>query len=174
MSNDPRYPIGKYAPQPYSDAQKEEWLRDLQSLPDELERAVQNLDAHQLDTPYREGGWTVKQVVHHVADSHMNAYIRFKLAVTADKPTINAYDENQWAKMADVEAVPINVSVTLLHALHRRWHAAIKDFGAEQWDRTVIHSEHKREMSVWFLLGLYAWHGKHHVAHITSLRQAKN
>lgn len=173
MSIDPRYPIGKYEPQPYSEKQKQDWLLDLQFLPESLERAITNLDQAQLDTPYREGGWTVRQLVHHVADSHMNAYIRFKVGLTEDKPTIKPYEEQEWALLADNQAVPINVSLTLLHALHIRWVATIKNLSEEQWNRLVIHPAANREMSLWFLLGLYAWHGNHHVAHVTTLRENK-
>jgi uncharacterized damage-inducible protein DinB len=173
MSIDPRYPIGKYEPKPFSEQQKQAWLLDLQFLPEALERAINNLDEAQLNTPYRDGGWTVKQLVHHVADSHMNAYIRFKLGLTEDKPTIKPYEEQDWALLADNDLVPINVSLTLLHALHLRWVATIKDLTEEQWNRLVVHPAANREMSIWFLLGLYAWHGNHHVAHITTLRENK-
>jgi uncharacterized damage-inducible protein DinB len=173
MSIDPRYPIGKYEPKPFSEQQKQTWLLDLQFLPEALERAINNLDEAQLNTPYRDGGWTVKQLVHHVADSHMNAYIRFKLGLTEDKPTIKPYEEQDWALLADNDLVPINVSLTLLHALHLRWVATIKDLTEEQWNRLVVHPAANREMSIWFLLGLYAWHGNHHVAHITTLRENK-
>lgn len=169
-----QYPIGKYEPKPFSEKQKEEWLLDIKFLPEELERAILNLDKAQLDTPYREGGWTVQEVVHHVADSHMNAYCRFKLGLTEDNPSIKPYVESEWAKLSDVAAIPVNVSVTLLHALHQRFYAAIKDLRDDQWQRKVFHPESKREMSLWFLLGLYAWHGKHHTAHITTLREIKN
>lgn len=173
MSTDPRYPIGKYEPKPFSEQQKQAWLLDLQFLPEALERAINNLDEAQLNTPYRDGGWTVKQLVHHVADSHMNAYIRFKLGLTEDKPTIKPYEEQDWALLSDNDLVPINVSLTLLHALHLRWVATIKDLTEEQWNRVVVHPAANREMSIWFLLGLYAWHGNHHVAHITTLRENK-
>jgi len=173
MTEDLRYPIGSYAAQPFSHKQKEEWLLDIKFLPEELEIAVQNLDEHQLQTPYREGGWTVHQLVHHVADSHMNAYIRFRLGLTEENPSIKPYEEKEWAKLNDVKTLPINVSLTLLHALHQRWYATLKDLTEEQWERTVFHPEHKKEMSLWFLLGMYAWHGKHHVKHITGLRERK-
>lgn len=173
MTTDPRYPIGKFEPKAFSQKQKEEWLADIQFLPEELERAILNLDEAQLQTPYRDGGWTVQQLVHHVADSHMNAFTRFRLGLTEDNPTIKPYDENEWAKLADVNTVPINVSLTLLHALHQRMYATIKDLTIEQWDRTVVHPEHNRQMSLWILLGLYAWHGRHHTAHITTLRENK-
>ncbi|MDF2187866.1 YfiT family bacillithiol transferase [Paraflavitalea sp. CAU 1676] len=170
---DLRYPIGQYEPQPYSDRQKRIWLQDIQFLPGLIEQAIENLDEKQLDTPYRDGGWTVKQVVHHVPDSHMNAYTRFKLGLTEDNPTIRPYDEVLWAKQRDVEVVPINISITLLYALHTRWHAAIRDLTDEQWKRTVVHPAANKQMTLWYLLGSYAWHGKHHVAHITSLRERK-
>jgi hypothetical protein len=170
---DLRYPIGKYEPQPFSARQKREWLQDIQFLPGLLETAIENLDEHQFNTPYRDGGWTVRQVVHHVADSHINAYTRMKLALTEDKPTIKPYDEGLWADLDDVKAVPINISITLLYTLHTRWYSAIRDLTDEQWKRSVIHPEHNKELSLWHLLGSYAWHGKHHTAHITSLRERK-
>ena len=166
-----RYPTGKYQPQPFSEKQKEKWLNDLKFLPQELELAIQNLDEAQLQTPYREDGWTVQQLVHHVADSHINAYMRFKLGLTENNPPIKPYEEKEWAKLDDVNTVPINVSITLLHALHRRWVATIKNLSDEQWERTVFHPEQKKEMTLWYLLGMYAWHGKHHVKHITALRE---
>lgn len=167
------YPIGKYEPKPYSDEVKKEWLREIKFLPNDIEVAIQSFDEHQLDTPYREGGWTVKQLVHHVADSHMNAYIRFKLGLTEDNPTIRPYEQDPWSKLSDVFTVPVNVSVTLLHALHRRWYAAIENLTDEQWQRTIFHPEHQKQMTLWFLLGMYAWHSKHHVAHITKLKEQK-
>ena len=170
---DPRYPIGKYEPQPFSTEQKEKWLADLRFLPEELERSIVNLDEEQLLTPYREGGWSVQQLVHHVADSHMNAYTRFKLGLTETNPTIRPYDEKEWALLADNDLVVINVSLTLLHALHQRWVAALTNLDDKDCDRTVVHPDHGRQMSLWLLLGLYAWHGKHHTAHITSLRETK-
>jgi hypothetical protein len=171
MSEDLKYPIGRYVPQPFSEEQKQRWLADLQFLPAELEQAILNLDRHQLDTPYREGGWRVQQLVHHIADSHMNAYVRFKLALTEDNPQIKPYEEALWANLADVDVLPVNISTTLLYALHQRWVAAIKDLADEQWQRTVYHPEHKKEMTLWFLLGMYAWHCRHHVRHITALRE---
>ena len=169
--DDLSYPIGKYIPQPFSQEQKEEWLLDLKFLPDHLELAVQNMDEAQLQTPYREGGWQVQQLVHHIADSHMNAYIRFKLGMTENNPTIRPYEEKEWAKLDDVFALPINISLTLLHALHQRWVTAIKNLSDDQWERTVFHPEHKKEISLWHLLGMYAWHGRHHVRHITALKE---
>lgn len=170
-SEDLRYPIGKYIPQPFSGKQKDEWLTDIKFLPQALENAIVNLDESQLLTPYREGGWTVQQVVHHVADSHMNAYVRFKLGLTEENPTIRPYEEKLWAGLKDVATIPINISITLLYALHTRWYTAISDLTIKDWERTVFHPEQKKEMTLWYLLGSYSWHGKHHTAHITALRQ---
>jgi hypothetical protein len=172
--NDPRYPIGKYEPQPYSAETLKSWILDIKFLPSDIEQAVLNLDEHQLDTPYREGGWTIKQVVHHVADSHMNAYIRFKLGMTEDNPTIKPYDENAWAQTADYKTVPINVSITLLHCLHERWVSYLKTLTERDFERTVVHPEYNKTMTLWYLLGMYAWHSKHHTAHITTLREQNN
>ncbi len=170
-TQDPRYPIGKYEPQPYSEEQKQIWLNDIKYLPELLEHSILNLDAAQLDTPYREGGWTVKQLVHHVADSHINAYTRFKLGMTEDNPTIKPYEEKLWAELDDVKKLPINISLTLLHALHARWYEAIKNLSEHEWQRTLFHPEHKKTFTLWHFLGMYAWHGKHHVSHIMSLRE---
>ncbi|MEO8770532.1 MAG: YfiT family bacillithiol transferase [Ferruginibacter sp.] len=168
---DLRYPIGKYVEQPFSSAQLKEWLLDIQSLPQQIEYAITNLDYHQLDTAYRDGGWTIKQVVHHVADSHMNAYIRFKLGLTEETPVIKPYDEAAWAEMSDTKNLPINISITLLYAVHSRWQEILKNMTTDQWSRKIFHPEHKKEMTLWYLLGMYAWHSRHHVAHITSLRK---
>jgi len=170
-STDLRYPIGHYQPLPFSGKQKDEWLNDIKFLPQLLENAVINLDEPQLLTPYREDGWTIQQLVHHVADSHMNAYIRFKLGLTEDNPTIRPYDQAAWALLSDTEKLPINISLTLLYALHTRWYSVISDLRIEDWERTVFHPEHQKEMTLWYLLGMYAWHGRHHVAHITSMRE---
>lgn len=171
---DPRYPIGKYQPQPFSEKQLKEWLNDIKFLPGMLENALLNLDESQLDTPYREGGWKIKQLVHHVADSHMNAYVRFKLALTEDTPQIKPYKENLWAELADSETVPVNVSVTLLHALHTRWYETVKNLNEQGWQKAIYHPEHQKEISLWHMLGMYSWHGKHHVAHITTARENNN
>ena len=171
---DLRYPIGKYLPQPFSAKQLQEWIIDIQFLPNHLERALLNLDEHQLETAYRPEGWTVKQLVHHVADSHMNAYIRFKLGLTESNPVIKPYDEAAWANLADTKNVPINVSITLLFALHLRWVELLKSLEASDWERTVFHPEQNKTITLWHLLGMYAWHSRHHTAHITALRQQMN
>lgn len=171
MEADLRYPIGQYEPKVYTNELKEQWLADLHFLPIAIEAAVNNLDERQLQTPYRNEGWTVHQVVHHVADSHINAYCRFKLGYTEDKPTIRTYEEKLWATTADVQHLPINISITLLHALHLRWHEFLKSFSENDWERKVYHPEHKKEFTLWHLLGMYSWHGRHHVAHINNLRE---
>ena len=164
---DPRYPIGEYVQKPFSIAQKVEWLADIKFLPLQLENSILNLDEAQLQSPYREGGWTVHQLIHHVADSHMNAYCRCKLALTEDNPVIKPYNEQLWAEMKDVEKLPVNISLTLLHALHLRWHETLKYVTDDEWNnRTIFHPEHKKTLRLWFLLGLYAWHGRQHYAHL--------
>jgi hypothetical protein len=169
-----KYPIGKYQPQPFSAKQLEQWITDIKYLPNHLENAVINMDEHQLETPYRPDGWTVKQLVHHVADSHMNAYIRFKLGLTENNPTIKPYEEGEWALLNDSKIIPINVSLTLLFALHARWVAVLENIKEDEWNRPVFHPEQKKEITLWHLLGMYAWHSLHHTAHITALRQRMN
>lgn len=171
MTTDLRYPIGAYAPQPFSETVKEEWLADIAFLPNRLEASLHNLDEAQLHTPYRDGGWTVHQLVHHVADSHINAYCRFKLGFTEDTPTIRTYEEKLWAKTTDVQQLPVNISITLLFALHQRWHHFLKHLSDSDWQRTVYHPVHEKDITLWHLLGMYAWHGRHHVAHVTALRE---
>ena len=168
---DLRYPIGQYEPKIFSSVLKEEWERDIKFLPLLIEKSVQNLDEFQLNTPYREGGWTVKQLVHHVADSHINAYCRFKLCLTEANPTIRPYEEKLWAEMSDTKNLPVNLSITLLHALHARWYEILRNVKDEEWKRTIYHPEHKRTFTLWHLLGMYSWHSRHHVAHISNLRE---
>jgi uncharacterized damage-inducible protein DinB len=168
---DLRYPIGKYEVQPYSVELFKQWVIDIKNLPQHLENAVLNLDAAQLNTPYRDGGWTVQQVVHHVADSHINAYTRFKLGLTETNPTIKPYDEVKWAEMKDVAELPVNISITLLHALHARWYHFLQFLTKDDLAKTVYHPERGVEMLLWDLLGMYAWHSRHHVAHVTGLRE---
>ncbi len=169
--NNQQYPIGKYVEQPFSEKQLQEWLNDIRFLPENLEHAVLNLDEAQLETPYRDAGWTVKQLVHHVADSHMNAYIRFKLGLSEEKTMIKPYNQDAWAQMPDTRNLPINLSFTILHAVHRRWYEILINITPEQWNRTVVHPEYNKQMTLWYLLGMYAWHSRHHTAHINSLRE---
>jgi hypothetical protein len=174
MDSSAQYPLGKYQPQPFSKEQKDNWLNDIKFLPGLMEQTLLNLDEAQLHTPYREGGWTVHQLVHHVADSHINAYCRFKLGLTEINPTIRPYEQELWAELNDTKNLPVNISVTLLHALHARWYAVLKDLPDEAWNRTVFHPEQKKEISLWHLLGMYSWHGLHHVEHIKRLREIRN
>ncbi len=171
MNEDLKYPTGKYIAQPFSEKLLGEWLIDIKNLPRHLENAILNLDEVQLNRTYRDGGWSLKQVVHHVADSHINAYTRFKLGLTEDNPTIRPYDENAWAEMNDTKNLPVNISLTLLYALHARWYEILRHLTEADLNRTIFHPEHKKEMTLWFLLGMYAWHGRHHTAHVTSLRE---
>jgi hypothetical protein len=170
-----KYPIGRYQkPGAYTPQLIGEWVTILSALPSWMDVCIENLDEHQLHVPYREGGWTIQQVVHHVADSHMNAYIRLKLALTEDNPTVKPYDENTWAVLPDTNLVPVNVSVTLLHSLHRRMVALLQNMQPSDWERTYYHPEHKRDFPIWEMVAMYAWHSKHHTAHITSLRERMN
>ncbi|MFT3934193.1 MAG: putative metal-dependent hydrolase [Chitinophagaceae bacterium] len=168
---DLRYPIGQYQPQPFSERQRQDWLNDIKFLPQSLENSLLNLDEAQILTPYREGGWTVKQVVHHVADSHINAYCRFKLGLTEEYPTIRPYEEQLWAELSDTHLLPTNVSITLLYALHTRLYELLKHIEGETWNRTIQHPSADKPWTLWHLLGMYSWHGRHHVAHVTSLRE---
>lgn len=168
---DLRFPIGKFHfDGPLSESQKEASLDAIAHTPANLRAAVNGLSDAQLDTPYRPGGWTVRQVVHHVPDSHLNSYVRFKLALTEDEPTIKPYAEDRWAELADTKATPIGVSLTLLESLHDRWVRLLRSIGPEDWKRTFRHPE-MGAMTLEKTLALYAWHGRHHVAHITALRE---
>ena len=169
--DDLSYPIGKYIEQPFSQRQLMEWLLDIEVLPKALEYSITNLDALQLEEPYRLGGWNSREVVHHVADSHINAFMRFKLALTEDNPTIKPYNQQAFTELSDVKNIPTNVSLTLLHALHARMLEVLKNIKDDEWNLTVVHPEYGKQMSVWYLLGQYAWHGKHHTAHINKLRE---
>ena len=168
---DLRYPIGKfkYEESPTKD-QKQKYLDDIERAPANLRAAVKDLSDQQLDTPYRAEGWTVRQVVHHVPDSHLNAYVRFKLALTEDEPTIKPYAEDRWAELADTQTTPVEVSLAMLDSLHDRWVRLLRSLTPEQWKREFRHPE-LGAMPLEKNLALYAWHGRHHVAHITGLRE---
>jgi hypothetical protein len=169
--NDPRFPIGKFhyeGPPPAE--QRQQFIADIAQAPVALRTAVEGLSQQQLDSPYRDGGWTVRQVVHHVPDSHMNAYIRFKLALTEEEPTIKPYAEDRWAELADTKSTPIEVSLMMLEVLHQRWVELLKSLTPSDWKRQFRHPE----LGVVPLeknVALYAWHGKHHIAHVTELRR---
>ncbi|HMI47265.1 MAG TPA: putative metal-dependent hydrolase [Gemmatimonadaceae bacterium] len=169
---DPRYPVGKFNWEaPIYDADLPMLIAAIAETPGLLRGAVRGLSPDQLGTPYRPGGWTVKQVVHHVPDSHLNAYTRFKLALTEDEPTIKPYNEAAWAELPDSRKVPIDVSLDLLDALHLRWVAVLRSMDPADFNRTLRHPEHGKIFTLRQMLGLYAWHGRHHVAHVTSLKK---
>ena len=167
---DLRYPIGNFSkPAGVTPAERAALIRDIEDAPAKLKAALAGLSDKQLDTPYRPEGWTVRQVVHHLPDSHMNAYVRHKLTATEDNPTIKPYEEALWADLADGKAAPVAVSVQLLETLHSRWVTFLKSLKPEQFNRTFTHPE----SGSWRLdqsVAMYGWHGKHHVAHITTLR----
>ena len=168
---DLRYPIGKFAYEgSLTDDQKRLFCDQIAEAPAKLRAAVTGLSEAQLNTPYRDGGWTVRQVVHHLPESHMNSYIRFKLALTEDDPTIKPYAEDRWAQTADVKATPIEVSLTMVDSLHDRWVRLLRSLGPKEWKRTFRHPD-LGSVSLEKALALYAWHGRHHVAHITELRK---
>lgn len=167
---DERYPIGKFSrPASLDRAGREAAIQTIADTPAALRQAIAGLDQRQLDTPYRTGGWTVRQVVHHLPDSHMNALVRFKLALTEDLPTIKPYEEDRWARLADA-AMPVDVSLQLLEALHARWVVLLQSITDEQWTREFVHPE-SGQQHLDQLLALYAWHGPHHTAQITALRK---
>jgi uncharacterized damage-inducible protein DinB len=171
-SVDPRYPIGKFqwSGGVATPAERAERIAQIEACPTGLRAAVRGLDDSQLDTPYRNGGWTVRQVVHHVPDSHMNAYVRFKLGLTEDEPTIKPYEESRWAALPDTRETPIETSLVLLEQLHDRWVRLLRSMSADDFARTIRHPE-TGVQRLDQVLALYAWHGPHHVAHVTSLRE---
>ncbi|UTR13127.1 bacillithiol transferase BstA [Salipaludibacillus sp. LMS25] len=166
---DLRYPIGQFEENSYTLEQVNRWIEEIAHLPEQLKTAVRGLNDHQLDTPYRHGGWTVRQVVHHLPDSHMNAYIRFKWALTEDQPTIKPYMEAKWAELPDA-SMPIDVSLALLDALHNRWATFLTSLEPTDLEKTFSHPE-AGTVKLGVNIGIYAWHGRHHLAHITSLRE---
>jgi uncharacterized damage-inducible protein DinB len=168
---DLRYPTGKLSFDPeVTEDKRRAWIRQIADAPSALRASVQDLTDTQLDTPYRPEGWTVRQVIHHVPDSHMNAYLRFKLALTEDNPTIKTYKEAAWAEIADTARTPVEVSLALLDALHRRWVVLLESMRGSDFERPLQHPENG-PMTLDRLLQMYAWHGRHHVAHITELRK---
>ena len=169
--SDLRYPIGKFSYEgELAQAARRRAMDDIEAAPARLGTAVDGLSPEQLDTPYRPDGWTVRQVVHHLADSHLNAYTRFKLALTEEEPTVKPYDETRWAELSDARTAPVEISLVLLESLHRRWVLLLRSLAPADFARRFQHPE----LGVVTLdknLALYAWHGRHHLAHITSLRE---
>jgi hypothetical protein len=168
---DLRYPIGPFTfERPLTDSQRQRFIDQIAETPAKLCTAVEGLSPQQLDTPYRPGGWTVRQVVHHLPDSHLNSYIRFKLALTEEEPTIKSYYEDRWAELEDARHAPLDISLALLESLHRRWVLLLRSLAAKDFARAFLHPE-LGVMSLDKNVSLYAWHGRPHVAHITSLRE---
>jgi DinB superfamily len=159
------YPIGKYT----GEGNLSQWIEQIAAAPAQLRAAVEGLSPSQLDTPYRAGGWTVRQVIHHVPDSHINSYVRFRLALTEEEPTIKTYDQERWATLTDCRTADIQTSLALLESLHTRWVLLLRSLTPTDWKRTFRHPELGVVTLEWNA-GLYAWHGRHHTAHITSLR----
>jgi DinB superfamily len=172
MSEDLRYPIGPFTlPDRVTDGERAGMLEQVAEAPRLMRAAVAGLGERQLDTPYRPGGWTVRQVVHHVPDSHMGAYTRFKLALTETVPVIKPYEEARWAELADTPGTPVETSLRLLELLHERWLVLLRTLGPGEWGRGYFHPERGRVLRLDQTLALYAWHGRHHAAHVTGLRR---
>ena len=172
MSEEARYPIGRAKPERnLAPERRRQLIEQLAAAPGLFREAVKDLSGMQLDTPYRLGGWTVRQLIHHLADSHMNAYVRFKLALTEEQPTIKPYDEERWAELADTPATPPRVSLDLLTFLHERWVILLRSMDEPHWQRTFYHPDQERLLTLDEALSMYAWHGAHHTAHVTALRE---
>ena len=171
--SDPRFPIGKFTfSGPPDEKQREKFISEIEQTPAALRAAVNGLSPQQIETPYRDGGWTVRQVVHHVPESHLNGYTRFKLALTEDSPTIKPYDENAWALLADMK-LPVAVSLGLIESIHARWAAVYHAMTVEEFERAFVHPEIGGQLTLDWHLQQYAWHSHHHLAHITELRRTK-
>lgn len=173
MSDDLKYPVGKFDSDfEVTNDLRQKFIQTISGLPEKLNEAVKNLSDKQLDTPYRPEGWTVRQVVHHIADSHLNSYCRFKLALTEDAPTIRPYYEDRWAELADSK-MPIDVSMKIIEGVHSRWTTLLNSMSDEDFKRKLNHPE-SGEWSLEKMLGLYDWHSRHHLAHITTLAEREN
>jgi uncharacterized damage-inducible protein DinB len=166
LSNDPRYPTGRLTLDPdVTDEKRRPWIESIRTTPAKLRAAAAGLTEKQLETPYRDGGWTLRQVIHHVPESHSNAFIRFKLALTEDRPMIKLYNEDAWAKLPDVARAPIEASLALIDALHQRWVALLDSMTDPDFRRPLMHPE-RGQITLDTLLQIYAWHGPHHIGHI--------
>lgn len=166
-----RFPVGRYqAPKLITAADRAAWISEIEELPRKLRHAISGLNDKQLDSPYRPGGWTVRQVVHHYPDSHLNSYTRFRLALTENSPTIKPYEEAAWAELIDAKTAPVEPSLALLEGLHARWSILLRSLSDEDYKRTFKHPE-IGEISLDWTLGLYGWHCRHHVAHIANARE---
>ncbi|MHA6484596.1 YfiT family bacillithiol transferase [Paenibacillus sp. strain BS8-2] len=166
-----RYPIGRYQFEGMNSAQRERWISEIEALPGQLRAAIDGLDAEQLDTPYRTGGWTVRQVVHHLADAGMNCFTRFKLALTESNPTIKPFHEERWAETSDSLKAPPELSVAIIDGLYSRWTLLLHGMEKSSFDKEFYHPERGMQIKLSYFLGFVAWHGRHHVAQITNLRE---
>lgn len=172
MDESLRYPIGKFAaPKQVTDALIKEWIETIDQFPQTLRALVKDLDEDQLDTPYRQGGWTVRQVVHHCADSHANSFIRFKLALTEKNPVIKPYEEALWAELADSRIIPIEPALKMIEGLHMRWAVLLTSMSSDQFALAFVHPEHGKSFRLDYTLAMYDWHCKHHLAHISKLKE---
>lgn len=170
-----KYPIGQFeSPAKITTAILSQWIADISSFPARLQNEVNHLTDEQLDTQYRPEGWTIRQVIHHCADSHMNSLIRFKLALTEDQPTIKPYYEERWAELLDSKNMPIAPSIKMLEGIHERWSILLNNLTDEQYERIFIHPEHGKTFRIDENIGVYAWHGNHHLAHITETKKRNN
>lgn len=173
MNEDLRFPVGKFEKIDVTEELREQYIKTIEELPNKLTNAVEALSEDQLETPYRPEGWTIKQVVHHIADSHSNSMIRFKLALTEDVPPIKPYMEDKWAELADSKHAPIQLSLDIIKGLHARWTLVLRSMSATDFDRKLFHPEHG-EINLNYMLSLYDWHCRHHLAHITTLKERNN
>ena len=170
-----RYPIGKFVtPDTITSNDRDRYINDLEILPQQIRNAVSGLDDRQLDTPYRPEGWTIRQVIHHLPDSHLNSYIRFKWTLTEEQPLIKAYNEQLWAELPDGKTAPIQISLSLLESIHSRWVWFLRNIKEEDWQRCFTHPETNKLVPLDVNLSLYSWHGKHHLAHIRSVISTQN
>jgi uncharacterized damage-inducible protein DinB len=173
MTSDPRYPIGRFArPAEFTAASRTAAISTIAAAPARFREAVRGFSDAQLDTPYRDDGWTVRQLIHHVADSHMNAYVRVRLALTEESPVIKPYEEQLWAELPDAKTMPVEVSLSLIDGIHERWTALLRTLSPEQWARTLTHPVNG-PMTLDSLTALYAWHSDHHTAHVTELKKSR-
>jgi hypothetical protein len=167
-----RYPTGKFvAPENFSEQDIQKWITNVEELPNLLRNELASFTDEMQDTPYRDGGWSARQVVHHVADSHMNAYIRFKLALTEDSPVIKPYQEKLWSELPDAKTSPCEISLDILDALHRRWIMVLRKMKGPDFERKFINPETKREFRLGVALALYSWHGLHHLGHLRIVKR---
>ena len=169
-----RYPVGKFViPTSFSPAEIQDWIQIIEQLPLKLRKETEVLKDEQLDTTYRDGGWTIRQVVHHIADSHVNCYCRIKLILTEEKPSIRPYEEAKWAEVKEAKTAPVEISLNIINAIHKRMVMALRNVTIEELDRLYYHPENKQTNPLKVLIALYAWHSRHHLAHITELKKRK-